>query len=169
MARITEIKLEGIPELTLALKNIRGADLRKATVRAVRNGAEVIRAEAARNAPIGAGSEHMYPEGHKKAGTVGHLKDNIATTISTDSLKGEVKAKIGLNWRVWYGRLVEFGHALAVRSHKAGKKWVYKIVGRVEAKPFMRPAFDSKKEEAIQACDAEYRKLVAKYGGDNAR
>jgi len=165
MAQITEIKLEGIPELELALKNIRGADLRKATVRAVKKGAEVIRAEAAKNAPVGSGYENMYPEGHKKAGMVGHLKDNIAVTLSTDSLKGEVKARIGLHWRVWYGRLVEFGHALAVRSRKSGKKWIYKIVGRVEAKPFMRPAFDSKKEEAIMVCDAEYRRLVAKYGG----
>ena len=168
MSQITEIKLEGIPELELALKNIRGADLRKATVRAVRKGAEVIRAEAAKNAPIGTGSEFMYPKGHKKAGTVGHLKDNIAVVISTDSLKGEVRSKIGLHWRVWYGRLVEFGHALAVRSHKVGKKWVYRIIGRVEAKPFMRPAFDSKKEEAIRVCDEEYRKLVAKYGVNNA-
>jgi len=168
MGQITEIKLDGIPELTLALKNIRGAELRKATLSAVRKGAEVIRAEAAYNAPYDAGVNNLFPEGHKKAGTAAHLQDNIAVVVTTDSLKGEVRAKIGLHWRVWYGRLVEFGHAMAVRSHKSGKRWVYKVVGRVEAKPFMRPAFDAKKEEAIQVCDAEYRKLVAKYGGENA-
>ena len=168
MGDIVTIQLEGVPELELALKNIRGPELRKATMRAAKNGAEVIRAQAAANAPYDAGVNNLFPEGHKKAGSAAHLKDNITLTVSTDSLKGEVRAKIGLHWRVWYGRLVEFGHALAVRSHKSGKRWVYKVVGRVEAKPFMRPAFDAKKEEAIRVCDAEYRKLVAKYGGENA-
>jgi len=165
MSQITEIKLEGIPELELALKNIRGPELRKATMRAAKNGAEVIRAQAAANAPYDTGVNNLFPKGHKKAGEAAHLKDNITVTVSTDPLKGEVRARVGLHWRVWYGRLVEFGHALAVRSHKAGKRWVYKIIGRVEAKPFMRPAFDAKKEEAIRVCDAEYRRLLAKYGG----
>lgn len=168
MGDIVTIQLEGIPELALALKNIRGAELRKATIRAARNGAEVIRAQVAMNAPYDTGVNNLFPEGHKKAGSAAHLKDNITLTVSTDPLKGEVRARVGLHWRVWYGRLVEFGHALAVRSHKSGKRWVYKVVGRVEAKPFMRPAFDAKKEAAIQVCDAEYRKLMAKYGGENA-
>ena len=165
MSQITEIKLEGIPELELALKNIRGPELRKATMRAAKNGAEVIRAQAAANAPYDTGVNNLFPQGHKKAGEAAHLKDNITLTVSTDPLKGEVRARVGLHWRVWYGRLVEFGHALAVRSHKSGKRWVYKVIGKVEAKPFMRPAFDSKKEEAIRVCDAEYRRLLAKYRG----
>jgi len=167
MGQITEIQLEGIPELELALKNIRGAELRKATMRAARNGAEVIRAQAAANAPYDSGTDNLFPQGHKKAGQAAHLKDNITLSVSTDPLKGEVRARVGLHWRVWYGRLVEFGHALAVRSHKSGKRWVYKVIGRVEAKPFMRPAFDAKKEEAIRVCDAEYRRLLAKYGGSS--
>jgi len=168
MGDMVTIQLEGIPELELALKSIRGAELRKATMRAAKNGAEVIRAQAAANAPLDSGIDNLFPEGHKKAGSAAHLKDNITLTVSTDPLKGEVRARVALHWRVWYGRLVEFGHALAVRSHKSGKQWVYKVIGRVEAKPFMRPAFDAKKEAAIQACDAEYRKLVAKCGGENA-
>lgn len=168
MGDIVTIQLEGIPELELALKNIRGKELRKATMRAAKNGAEVIRASAAANAPYDTGVNNLFPEYHKKAGTAAHLKDNITLSVSTDPLKGEVRARVGLHWRVWYGRLVEFGHAMAVRSHKSGKRWVYKVVGRVEAKPFMRPAFDGKKEEAVRVCDAEYRRLVAKYGGENA-
>ncbi|MFA5162093.1 MAG: HK97-gp10 family putative phage morphogenesis protein [Elusimicrobiales bacterium] len=167
MGDITVIQLDGIPELELALKNIRGPELRRATVRAVKKGAEVIRAQAAANAPYDPGVNNLFTKG--KPETAEHIKDNIGVTISTDPLKGEVRARIGLHWTVWYGRLVEFGHALAVRSHKSGNRWFYKVVGRVEAKPFMRPAFDAKKEEAIQACDAEYRRLVAKYGGQSDR
>jgi len=169
MGDIVTIKLDGIPELELALKNIRGPELRKATVKAVRNGAEVIRAQAAANAPYDTGVNNLFPESHKKAGEAAHLKDNITVTVSTDALEGTVRARIGLHWRVWYGRLVEFGHTLAVRSHKSGKRWVYKVIGRVAAKPFMRPAFDTKKEAAIQACDTEYRRLVAKYARPDDR
>ena len=52
----------------------------------------------------------------------------------------------------YHGHLVEFGHQL-VRGGKLGKGG--KVVGHVPPAPFLRPAFDSKKEEMKRKYAAE--------------
>lgn len=97
-------------------------------------GAEVIRAEAATLAP-------------RKTGT---LAGDIQKEVKKQT-KSRVDVHIGPGKEGWYGRLVEEGHAIVVNGQK---------VGDAPPKPFLRPAFDAKLEEAEQAAVDELRRRL---------
>lgn len=72
--------------------------------------------------------------------------------------QGKVLPRVGeINGRLYKGyhaHLVEYGHSVVVGGKK-GKGG--KVIGFVPPKPFLRPAFDNKKEEAIKVA-IEYMK-----------
>lgn len=115
---------------------------------ALRAGAAVIAKEAKQNVPVDSGE----------------LKSSIRT--SSNSKKGlvEANAVVGRKKKGWYATFVEFGTAPHII--KAGKNsktlsfrdrnGVWRRATQVnhtgaQAKPFMRPALDSKGQEAIKA------------------
>ena len=114
-------------------------------------GAEPIRAQAAENA-----------EAHRITGT---LAGDIQKEAKKQT-KSRVDIHVGPGKQAWYGRLVEFGHAIV-----AGGTLVTKLSGRViriggkkvgdvPPHPFMRPAFDSKTDEAYDAFEAELKRRL---------
>lgn len=112
-------------------------------------GAEVIRAEAATLAP------RKY----------GDLAENIEKEVEKQT-RARVEVRVGPGEEVWYGRLVEFGHAIVVGGIRVVKRsgrvrWYGgKKVGDVPPHPFMRPAFDSKTDEAYDAFEAELKRRL---------
>lgn len=125
---------------------------------ALRSGASVIAAEARRNVPNASGElkSTIRTSSNAKRGMV---EANVVVGITKKDKVTGVKTKKG-----WYATFVEFGTAPHII--KAGKKkprlsfrdrnGVWRTVLEVNhtgatAKPFMRPAFDSKGEEAVKA------------------
>lgn len=72
--------------------------------------------------------------------------------------------------KAWYGRLVEFGtapHTIRARrakSLKIGDTYVKDVQHPgAAAKPFMRPAFDNKKNTAVNVIAVTLRKAIERY------
>lgn len=125
---------------------------------ALRQGAKVIEAEAKRN---------LESNGSVDSGELfGSVR------VSTRSRRGVVTATVRAgNRKAWWWRWVEFGTS----AHNiAGKKGGFLSFGGLfrksvthpgaKAKPFMRPALDSKANDAIQAVGEQIRKRLTKQG-----
>ncbi len=116
-----EIEIEGLSELQAKLEALPKRIARKVTRRALTAGADVIEPEVVRLAPRE--EEPRWPE-------YGHLQDNINTKVRMSQGGGKATISTG---RAFWGRFQEFGE------------------GPGPAQPFMRPAFDSKGQEALEA------------------
>ncbi len=147
---MSEIKVTGLSELQKLLDDL-PANVEKNVVRGgIRTAARVIQDEAKRLCPVGGNN---LPNGESP----GDLRDSIR--ISMKVKQGLVKANInaGSN-KAYYAHMVEFctaQHFIKPKHHKslfiAGlMKEIVDHPG-AKAKPFMRPAIDSKAEEAIAA------------------
>lgn len=138
---MAEVKIEGLAELKEALKLMPEKIADRVLLAATMAGAEVIRKQAMANAPL----------------LTGRLKANI--------IKRRVRGKQGKSAR---SASVDVG----VRSHRASKKgdknnayyWFFVENGtsKMDAKPFLRPAFDQKKEEAATAIKERLAKRIEK-------
>ena len=147
-------KLRGGPELQKMLNTL-PAKIEKNIMRsALRAGARVIANEAKANVPVGDGD----------------LKRSIK--VSTGGKRGNVYAKVKAgDQKAWYYRFVEFGtaaHTIQPKNKKAlffNGGFAHSVVHPgAKAKPFMRPALDSKSGEAIQAVGEQIRKRLNKAG-----
>lgn len=120
------VEIEGLDVLDKRLKELdrrtRGNFLRKA----LRKGANVIKAEAKKRVPV----------------RTGRLKKSIAVKVSMKA-GGEVYAKIGMKKGAAYGVPVELGTSTAA------------------AKPFLRPAMDTKNGEAVGAFKMSLQEEIA--------
>ncbi|MDB5992402.1 MAG: hypothetical protein JWQ10_3805 [Herbaspirillum sp.] len=132
--------VQGLRELQEAMKQL-PANIAKNVLRgAVNAGATVIRKEAAARAPVYTGE---VSEGHPPPGTLKRslyqkqIREKSSAVLQTFFVgvrqgKSAKKSKKGLI-DAWYVRFVEFGTA------------------KMSARPFMRPAFEAKKQAAVQA------------------
>lgn len=132
------IRTKGMEEIRRALnmlpREIAGEHLREVAM----VGAEVIRAEAEQNALQ-----------HRRTGT---LAGDIHKEVAKESIGVRVVVHIGPGKRGWYGRLVEFGHAVVRGRRKAEKRQV----GYAPPHPWLQPAFDAKKAEARAVMEREF-------------
>jgi HK97 gp10 family phage protein len=120
---------------------------------ALRAGAKVILEEAKQNVPVSSGD----------------LRDSLR--VSTNSKKGRVTASVKAgNKKVFYSRFIEFGVAAHTITSKTGYLSflgnAYKSVEHpgLQPKAFLRPAFDSKQREAIEAIGLHIGKRLNKQG-----
>lgn len=145
----------------------------------LRVGAKTIATQAKLNAPVAqpnAENRRLY------GGYAGALRDSVrvATRISGQTIMARVLAggkSAKTKADVWYAHLIEFTGAIAHTITAKGKGVLYlfgvfrKSVPHpgFNAKPFMRPALDSKAQPAIIAA-AEYmkKKLETKGGLDTS-
>lgn len=136
------IRTKGMEEIRQALnllpREVAGEHLREVALM----GAEVIRQEAVRNA-----------ERHRRTGT---LAGDIHKEIARESIGFRVVVHIGPGNKGWYGRLVEFGHAIVRGRRKAEKR----VVGHAPPHPWLRPALDAKRREAQQVMIEEFRRRI---------
>lgn len=113
-------------------------------------GAQVIRDEAALRAaagPTGNLKESMYVADNAAATT----KDKIVYSVSWNKVKAP------------HGHLIEFGHWMYFARVKINGEWVtlkdrpLAVPRKAPAYPFLRPAYDAKKDAAHQAMLARAR------------
>lgn len=136
------VNISGLRELQDALKELPERVARNALSQAVNAGARVIREEARRMAPVYTGP---VSQGHPPPGTlkkaiiqkgIAELSSLFAQTVFVAVRHGKKYRKVGkkeINRDAYYWRFVEFGTA------------------NMSAHPFMRPAFEAKKQEAVDA------------------
>lgn len=133
----------GLKELQAALKELPQRIARNVLRGAVGAGAAVIRNEAKARAPVSIGDGGV---GHPPPGTlrraiyqkqIRELSSAVKQTFYVGVRKGKQYRKQGkkgnLSQDAYYAKFVEFGTA------------------KMAARPFMRPAFEAKKGEAVQA------------------
>lgn len=147
----TAMKIDGLAQLQLALRELPKTAEGSALADAVRAGANVIRDEAKSRAP-----RHAGPYEGKKGKRPGTLKRGIVVRITRRISQGYVTATITVSKKAWYGRLVEFGHRIVGRLPKAkgaerakARRAQHALGRNVPPKPFLRPAMDVKAEEAV--------------------
>jgi HK97 gp10 family phage protein len=125
---------------------------------AVRESAKPIIQEARNLAPVRTGNliESIGVTKRRQKGTI--VEYNVSPKIANDKEIAKLKKKYGLKDKSgneiykklkeekklggFYGQFVEFGHPIVRKG---------KVVGHAAPHPFMRPAFENKAEESIEA------------------
>lgn len=170
---MSEIKIEGLADLHKMMQELPAKIEANVLRGGMRAGAKVIEEEAKRLAPVESGalrdsirvsvrSRNGKVEATIKAG------DSKTKKLVENRPDGSVKVTYR---NAWYARLVEFGtaqhyikaikaKALILRSNRRAssgfaKRWTSWIVEGVthpgaKRKPFMRPALDTKAQQAVQ-------------------
>lgn len=144
-----QVTIEGAEEIKAALKAI-GVKAEKVLEDAVLEGAEEIRAETARRAP-------------RKTGALAQSIEKKVTKIEP----GRVTVQVGPDRKHFYGLFLEFGtqaHEITPKNKKALRlpEGIYASAehGGIRARPFIRPAFDEKKDEAEAAVGRVLRRKL---------
>lgn len=165
MAVVGTMQVTGFKELQSALKRLPANVARKVSRRAMRRGAVIIQQDAKRRAPVDTGG----------------LRKNLKVVESgRASRQGVVLFRVRTSKGARHAYLMEYGTLpriikVAKYYDEATGRWrLIKNVraGAVQARPFMRPAFDTKKQEAVRAIETtlkqgielEARLLAAKGG-----
>lgn len=163
--------VEGLRELQYALNQLGPKIARNVLSRSVAEGARLIRDEAKIRAPVSTGP---VSDGHPPPGT---LKRSIvikrAFSDATQAIyvvavrHGKDSRAVGKkkrNMDAYYWRFVEFGHRIGnaatgtlarLASRHRGARRGGAAIGFVQAQPFMRPAWESKKEAALDQIKAD--------------
>ena len=148
MAQPFRVDIEGDKELIRKLNKMSQGFRSKALLHAVTQGGEIVEREAKARAPV------------RKSGRGGTLRESITTV----KLKSTSKlAKVGVSWRTskssrfpaFYGIMVEKG--TKPRSKKDGAS-----TGTMPSRPFLIPAYDSKRTEVARQIKIELSRLLRK-------
>ena len=155
-----DVVIEGDVELMRLLKGFSKGFKEKALLYAVKRGGEVIKREAQARAPRRTG--------------------NLRRSIMVDQLKSTKKlAKVGISWRVkdgvsglgqasrnpaFYGIMVEKGTRPRFRKSYLGVPLSTgpASTGTMPARPFLEPAYDSKRGQASKEIKKELSMIIKK-------
>lgn len=131
---VGSIHMTGGAELERRLKALPGKIAKKLIRRALRSGAKIILAQAKANAPVDTGAlkKSLKVRAAKRRG-----RGSVGVTVST--AEGDFKGD------QFYASFIEYGHKRGKRPGKGATD----AREEVPARPFMRPAFDEKKQEAV--------------------
>lgn len=149
----SSVEIRGLAELHKTLQELPAKIERNVLRGGLRAGAKVMEAEASRLCPEGLPTFDSV----KRGARIGELKRSIRVTMRASKSTVRATLKAG-NKVAWYAHLVEFGtarHWIKPKNRKslflAGLfKEVIDHPG-ARPKPFMRPAFDGKWRQAIDA------------------
>ena len=148
MAKNYRVDIQGDEELIRKLNGMSKGFRSKALLHAVTQGAEIVEREAKARAPV-----RKSGRGRK-----GRLRDSITTV----KLKSASKlAKVAVSWRkgrasrtaAFYGIMLEKG--TRSRRRKDGAR-----TGTGPARPFLIPAFDSKREQVAREIKVQLTRLI---------
>jgi len=131
MGDVVTVKIEGLEQLSQQMQEFPDKLVKKGVRNALKAAGEVLRLAAKERAPRSEDETHGHPPGF--------LADHIAatTSISTKYDKGSVK--VGPVAKAFWGMFSEFG-----TKHQG-------------AKPWLRPAFESSGQSALDAFIAKMR------------
>lgn len=127
------VKIEGLRELQYALNELGSRVARNSLRRAVSSGAAVIRDEARNLAPVDTGEMKRDIQIKRERNEKGVMSARYSVFVRSGKKSRLAGRGRNVNKDSFYWRFVEFGTA------------------KMAAKPFMRPAFQMKKESAVQA------------------
>ena len=143
MAKFESVRVQGLDQLAKALRELPQRVVRNGLRAAVYAGAKVIRDEAKLQAPVATGDlgANQPPPGTLKRSVImkqitelsGAQKQTFFVTVRHGKKYRKQGKKGTLSQDAWYWRFVEFGTI------------------KMSARPFLRPAFDMKKHEAVTA------------------
>ena len=141
MAKFESVQVQGLDQLAKALRELPQRVARNGLRAAVYAGAKVIRDEAKLQAPVATGDlgANQPPPGTLKRSVImkqipelsGAQKQTFFVTVRHGKKYRKQGKKGNLSQDAWYWRFVEFGTV------------------KMSARPFLRPAFDMKKHEAV--------------------
>ena len=152
MAQPFRVEIEGDKELIRKLNKMSKGFRSKALLHAVTQGAEIVKREASARAPVRSG--------------------RLSRSIAIAKLKSTNKlAKVAVSWRkgkasrtaAFYGIMVEKG--TKPRFRKTWRKKALKSPARTgtgPARPFLIPAFDSKRGQVARQIKIELSRLLRK-------
>lgn len=123
------IELSGMDEMLVRLQRM-GGNVREAEEKALIKGAEVIRRAMSDGAPTGTLNTQTWQYKAGKKYAVEHLKDNIVIS-KIKGLGVRRYVNVGPEKNFFYAKFFEFGTV------------------KMAAKPFMEPAFLTKRREAL--------------------
>ena len=148
----TRVEIEGDEELIRKLKGMSQGFQRQALLHAVMQGAEIVKREAGARAPVRTG--------------------RLSRSIAIVKLKETTKlAKVAVSWRkgkasrtaAFYGIMVEKG--TKPRERKTWRKKPLKkpaSTGTMPSRPFLIPAYHSKRTEVARQIKIEISRLLRK-------
>ena len=149
------VKIDGLKELNAKLKRMSARDSNRIVRRGISKMAQVIRKEMRERAPVDSGD----------------LKKNIGFKIFRDQ-RGGFRGQVGPKPKAFYARFIEFGsasHIIPRKDTKGRKQKAIKIGDKtyksvthpgISPKPFLRPAFEAKKRQAVEEAGALMFKLI---------
>jgi HK97 gp10 family phage protein len=149
-----DVQIKGLAQLQQALDELPAKIERNVLRGALRAAAGVIREEAQSRVPVKSGA----------------LRDSIRVSVRVQ--RGRILATVRAgDKRAYYAGMVEFGTARHVIKPKNAKKLFIGGLFRssvehpgAKQKPFMRPAFDTKAQEAVLRAAEYIRKRLTKQG-----
>ena len=143
MAKFESVQVQGLDQLAKALRELPQRVASNGLRAAVYAGAKVIRDEAKLQAPVATSDlgANQPPPGTLKRSVImkqipelsGAQKQTFFVTVRHGKKYRKQGKKGNLSQDAWYWRFVEFGTI------------------KMSARPFLRPAFDMKKHEAVTA------------------
>ncbi len=152
MSKVQTVRIEGLAELDRALRELPDRLARNGLRASVYAGASVIRAEARARAPKAAaslGPNHPPPGPLKRSVIMKHIRELSGAGRQTFFVlvrHGKKYRKQGkkqnLSQDAWYWRFLEFG------------------TRKMIARPFLRPALEAKRAEAVQAIKARLTERI---------
>ena len=167
---MANVEVKGLAELHKTLQDlpvkIEGNVMRGA----MRAGANVIKDEARKLAPVGDPYVNRNKSGDAALHHGGTLRDSLRVSARISRKLGQVSATVKAGGKnAWYAHLVEFGTAAHLIKPKNRKSLFFaginkELINHPGAKknPFMRVAFDRKAHEAIDAIASYIRNRLPK-------
>lgn len=136
------LTVTGLAELSKKLKEMPVKLARNGLRAAVNAGAEVIRKDAASRVPVD--TRRLKKAIYKKQ--IREKSNNVQQTFFVGARNGKKYRKADKD--AYYWRFLEFG------------------TSKLPARPFLRPAFDTKKSEAVDAMARKLKERIDKYAGE---
>lgn len=146
------VEVKGLKELEQKLAQLPAAVGYKALSGALMSAGNEIAKEAKRLAPKGSVEHYLGTKAKAKGKKAepGNLRAHIRRTKVKET-KYSAEVRIGWTSKAFYGQFVEFGTA------------------RQPARPFLRPAFEAKKEKALEVFKKRLAVLIEKQAEKLAR
>jgi len=160
------IGISGLTELRQTLLKLPESVQGKASQSALAKAAAPIVRMARSLAPRRAERGLVGPLPGRQDAQPGLLKKSIRAFRNRGSTKTYESRFIGVRGKAWYWRFIEFGRGVVTSAKSLGTQatgFFGKVVRAVPARPFLRPAFEALKLQAIEIYQKSIAPEVEKY------
>ncbi len=170
-----KISLLGLKELEKGLLDLPEKMRKEAVYSALRQATDIVKEDARTRIPVRV-KEFEGTEKSKYYHPPGTLKSKGLSSYPSKLFnKNIIEYVVGTNKKYgWYGLWVERGHLRVAKKTHKGERFLYKsaakkigrpgrVIGWVNAKPFLRPALQAKATEAIDKMASVIKEWIDRY------